>query len=77
MSITMRVIKSRRMRWAGYVARMGDRRGANRVSVRKSDGRRTRGRPRRRREDDIKVGLHEMGWAGMNVIDLAYNRGRW
>jgi len=77
MSITIRVIKSRRMRWTGYVARMGDRRCAYRVSVGKSDGRRTRGRPRRRWEDDIKVDLHEMGWAGMNVFDLAHNRGRW
>jgi hypothetical protein len=76
MSITMRMIKSRRMRWAGYVACMGDRRGAHRVSVRKSEGRRTCGRPRRRREDDNKMGLHEMEWAGMNVIYLAYNRGR-
>ena len=59
------------------MARMGDRRGAYSVSVGKSDGRRTRGRPRLRWEDNIKMDLQEMGWAGMDVVDLAHNRGRW
>jgi len=69
-------MKTRRMRWAGYTTRMGDRRGAYRVSVEKADGRRTRGRPRLRWEDNIKMDLQEMGWPGMGVIDLAQDRGR-
>jgi hypothetical protein len=73
----IRVIRSRRMRWAGYVARMGGRRVSCRVSVGKSEGRRPRGRPRSRWEDNIKMDLQEMGWGGMDVIDLAQNRGRW
>jgi hypothetical protein len=53
----IRVIKLRRMRWAGHVARMGERRGACRVSVVKAEGRTPRGRPRRRWEDNIKMYL--------------------
>ena len=53
----VRVIKSKRMRWAGHVARMGERRGVYRVLVGKPDGKRPLGRPRRRWEDDIKVDL--------------------
>jgi hypothetical protein len=56
----VRAIKSRRMRWAGHVARMGERRGAYRVSVRKPEGKRQLGRPRRRWEDNIKVDHQEM-----------------
>jgi hypothetical protein len=57
-----RVVKSRRMRRAGHVARMGNRRGAYRVLVGRPEGRRPLGRPRRRWEDDIKMDLQEMGW---------------
>jgi hypothetical protein len=53
----IRVIKSRRLRWAGHVARMGERKGANRALVRKPEGRRLLGRPRRRWEDNIKMDL--------------------
>jgi hypothetical protein len=53
----VRVIKSRRMRWAGHTARMGEGRGAYRVSVGRPEGKRPLGRPRRRREDNIKMGL--------------------
>jgi hypothetical protein len=66
----VRVIKSRRMRWAGHVARIGERRGAYRVLVGKPEGRRPLGRPRRRWEDNIKTDLREVGcgcvldWAG-------------
>jgi len=49
----VRVIKSRRMKWAGHVARMGERRGVYRVLVGKPDGKRPLGRPRRRRENNI------------------------
>jgi hypothetical protein len=53
----IRVIKSRRLRWAGHVARMGERRGKYRALVGKSEGRRPLGRPRRRWEDNIKMDL--------------------
>jgi hypothetical protein len=59
-----RVIKSRRLRWAGYVARVGERRGAYSVLVRKPEGRRPLGRLKRRWEDDIKMDLREVGWWG-------------
>ena len=57
----IRVIKSRGMRWVGYVARMGERRGAYRVLVGKLEGKRPLGRSRRRREDNIKMDLQEVG----------------
>jgi hypothetical protein len=53
----VRVIKSRRMRWTGYVARMGERRGVYRVFVGKPEGKRPIGRHRRRWEDNIKIYL--------------------
>jgi hypothetical protein len=55
------VIKSRRMRWAGHVARMGDKRGAYRILVGRPEGRRPPGRPRCRREDNIKMDLYDVG----------------
>jgi len=55
------MIKSRRMRWVGNVARMGERRGVYRVLVGKPEGKRPLGRPRRRWEDNIKMDLQEMG----------------
>jgi hypothetical protein len=57
----IRVIKSRRMRWAGRVARMGEGRGAYRILVGRPQGRKPFGRPRRRREDNIKTNLQEVG----------------
>jgi hypothetical protein len=71
------VIKSRRMRWAGYVVRMGERRGVYGVLVGKSEGKRPLGRPRRRWDDNIKMDLQEVGCGGMDWIDLAQDRGRW
>jgi hypothetical protein len=57
---------------------MGERRGAYRVLVGKSEGRRPLGRPRRRWEDNIKMDLREVGWeGGMDWIDVAHDRGRW
>jgi hypothetical protein len=61
------VIKSRRLRWAGHVARMGKRRGAYRASVGKPEGRRPLGRPRRRWEDNIKMDLRETGCGGRRL----------
>ena len=57
----VRVIKSRRMRWARHVARIGERRGVYRVLVGKPEGKRLLGRPRRRWENDIKMNLQEVG----------------
>jgi hypothetical protein len=57
-----RQIKSRRMRWAGHVARMGEGRNVYRVLVGKPEGRRPLGRPRRRWEDGIRMDLREIGW---------------
>ena len=57
----VRVVKSRRMRWAGHVAPMGERRGVHRVLVGKPEGQRPLGRPRRRWEDNIKMDLQEVG----------------
>jgi len=71
------VIKSRRMRWAGHVARMGERRGVYRVLVGKSEGKRQLGRPRRRWEDNINLDLQEVGCGVMDWIELAQDRDRW
>jgi len=72
-----RVIKSRRMRWAGHVARMGEERGLYRVLVGKSEGKRPLGRPRRRWVDNIRTDLQEVGCGYMNWIGLAQDRDRW
>ena len=73
----VRVVKSRRMRWAGYVAHMGEGRGLHRVLVRKPEGKRPLARPRRRWEDNIKMNLQEVGLGGKDWIDLALGRDRW
>jgi hypothetical protein len=73
----VRVIKSRRMRWAGHVARMGEGRGAYRVLVGRPEGKRPLGRPRRRWEDNIKMDLGEIGIDGANWIRLAQDRVQW
>ena len=72
-----RVIKSRRMRWAGHVALMGEERGVYRVLVRKPEGKRPMGRPRRRWVDNIRMGLQEVGCGYMDWIGLAQDRDRW
>ena len=73
----VRVIKSRRMRWAGHVARMGEERGVYRVLVGKPEGRRPLGRPRRRWVDNIRMDLQEVGCGYMDWIGLAQDRDRW
>jgi hypothetical protein len=73
----LRVIKSRRMRWAGHVARMGEGRGAYKILVVRLEGRRPLGRPRLRWEDNIKMDLQEVGWGDMDWIDIAQDRDRW
>ena len=73
----VRVIKSRRMRWAGHVARMGEERGVYGVLVRKPEGRRQLGRPRRRWVDNIRMDLQEVGFRYVDWIGLAQDRDRW
>ena len=67
----------RGMRWAGHVARMGERRGIYRVLVGKPEGKRPLGRPRRIWEDNIKMDIQEVGCEGMDWIELAQDRDRW
>ena len=73
----VRVVKSRRMRWAGHVARMGEDRGVHRVLVGKPEAKRTLGRPRRRWEDNIKMDLQEVGRGRGDWMELAQDRDRW
>jgi len=73
----VQVIKSRRMRWAEHVARMGDTRGVYKVLVGKPEGKRALGRPRRRWDDNIKMDLLEMGCGGVERIEVAHDRDRW
>jgi hypothetical protein len=70
----IRTIKSRRMKWAGHVARMGKTRISYRILV---EGKRPLGRPRRRWVDNSKIDLREIGWDGMDWIDLAHDRDQW
>jgi hypothetical protein len=71
------VIKARRIRWAGHVARIGDVRGAYNILVGGPEGRRPLGRPRRRWEDNIKMDLREIGFGGVDWIHLAQATDRW
>ena len=62
------------MRWAGHVARMGERRGVHRVLVGKLEGKRPLGRPRHIWEDNIKINLQEVGCGGVDCIELIQDR---
>jgi hypothetical protein len=73
----VRVIKSRRMRWAGHVARMGEGRGVYRVLVGRPKGKRPLRRPRRRWKDNIEMDLREIGIDGVNWIRLAQDMVQW
>jgi hypothetical protein len=70
----VRVIKARRLRWAGHVARMGEGRDIYRVLVGKPEDKRPLGRPGRKWEDNIKLGLREIRINGANWIRLAQDR---
>jgi hypothetical protein len=74
----IRIIKSRRMRWAGHVARMGEKRNAYRYRlwVGKPEGKRPLGRPRRRWVDNIRMDLLEVGLGDVDWIGLAQGRNR-
>ena len=71
------VVKSRRMRWAGHVARMEEARGVHKVLVGKPEGKRPLGRPRRTWEDNIKMDLEEVGSGCGDWMELAKDRDRW
>jgi hypothetical protein len=73
----IREFKSRRMRWAGHIERMDPKRNAYSILVGNPEGKRPLGRPRRRREDNIKMDLKEIGWGGMDWIDLDQDRDQW
>ena len=73
----VRVVKSRRMRWAGYLARMGEDRGVHRVLVGKPEGKRPLGRPRRRWEDNIKMDLQKVVGGRGDWMELAKDRDAW
>jgi hypothetical protein len=73
----IKVIKSRRMRWAGQVARMGEKRNAYRILVGKPEGKRPLGRPRRRWVGNIKMDLRDIGWDGVDWIDMAQDMDQW
>ena len=73
----VRVIKSRRMRWAGHVVRMVEETGAYRDLVGKPEGKRPLGRPRRRWVDNIRMDLQEVGCGYVDWIELAQDRDRW
>jgi hypothetical protein len=73
----IRIIKSRRIRSAGHVARMGEKRKTYRLLVRKPEGNRPLGRPRRRWVDNIKRDFGEVGWCDVDWIGLAKDRNRW
>jgi hypothetical protein len=72
-----RVVKSRRMRWAAHVARMGEDRGVYRVLVGKPEGKSPLGGPKRRWEDTIKMDLQEVGGGRGDGIELTQDRDRW
>jgi hypothetical protein len=73
----IRMIKSRKMSWAGHVARMGEKRIAYRILVVKPERKRPLERPRRRWVDNIKMDLRGIRWGGMDWIDLAQDRDQW
>jgi len=65
------------MRWAERVARKGFTRGAYRVLMGRSEGKRPLGRPTHRFEDNIKTDIQEVGWEGMDLVDRAQDKGKW
>ena len=73
----MRVVKSRRMRWAGYMALMVEDTGVHRVLVRKPEGKRPLGRPRRECDDNINMDLQKVGEGRGDWMELAQDRDRW
>jgi hypothetical protein len=70
-------ITSRRMRWMGHVARIGEKRKVYRLLVGKPEGRRPLGRPRCRWVDHMRMDLRDIGWGGVDCIGVAQDRDKW
>jgi hypothetical protein len=73
----IRMIKSRRMRWSGNVERTWEKRNAYRNLAEKTEGKRLLEGPRCKLEDNIKMNRREIGWGGMDWIDLAQDKDQW
>jgi hypothetical protein len=73
----IRIIKSRKMRWAGHLARMGEKRNAYKLLMGKPEEKRPLGRPRRRWVDNVRMDLAEVGWGDVDWIGLTQDRNRW
>jgi hypothetical protein len=73
----IRIIKSRKIKWVGYVARMGEKRNAYRLLVRKPEGKRPIRKPIRRWVDNIRIDLGKVGWGDVDWIGLAKDRDKW
>jgi hypothetical protein len=73
----IRIIKGRRMTWAGHIARMGEKRKVYRLLVEKPEGKSPLGRPRRRWVVNIRIDLVEVGWGDVDWIGLAQDRDSW
>jgi hypothetical protein len=73
----IRQIKSRRMRWAGNVAHMGEERNVYRVLMGRPEGKRPLGRPRHKWENGIRMKLREIHWGSIALIHLAQDRDQW
>jgi hypothetical protein len=71
------VVRSRRMKWAGHVTGMGEKRNAYRLLMGKPEGKRPLGRPRQRWVDNIRMDIVEVGWGDMDWIGLTQDRDRW
>jgi hypothetical protein len=76
-SSIIRIMKARRMRWAGHVARITEKRNTYRLLAGKPERRRPLGRPRRRWVDNIRMDLVEVGWGDVDLIGLVQDRDRW
>jgi hypothetical protein len=71
------MIKSRKMKWAEHVAQLGEKRNVYRILVGKPEGKRPLRRRRRRWVDNIKMDLGEIGWDGVDLVELAQDRDQW
>jgi hypothetical protein len=73
----IRMNKSRRMRWAEHAVRMGEKKNAYTILVGKPEGKRPLGRQRRRWVDNINIDVREIGWDGVDLVDLVQDRDQW
>jgi hypothetical protein len=74
---SIRIMKAKRMRWAGHVARMGEKRNTYRLLLGNTEGKRPLGRPRRRWFNNIRMDLVEVGLGDVDLIGIAQDRNRW